>query len=479
MEQRKLKLVIVREEKPKLKLNIIRNDNNTKEPENKGCVAGTTEEFVMNTEQIEYYQRALFRCQCMGWTLISKYYTDSSTKMKYQCSNGHMGEKIFYNLEKYGCPQCPKKSSKSAEERVIKAAQEKGYTLLTKYVDGKTAIELICSKGHKLSSKPSSILTRGCNICSNRSKDHAEQEFYQLAQREGYIILSPYINADTPVHLLCPIFHIWKVRPSGFKSSGNRCAKCFGNSPEQAQLDLISKLNNDGYSLIGPYINARTKVEILCPGGHKTFIWPSHYGNGMKCANCPEDRVIRAANRFYKKLEDIGYKALDNYVVNDYKINIMCPNEHIWNTRPNDIIWNDYRCPYCPRTESNGETNVRLYLESQGISFYQEFRIENHPDLEGKRFDFYFIYNEQRYLIEFDGRQHFEFVEYFHETYDNFILGQNSDKIKTQIPLSLGYKIIRIDYTQEKSVDRYIMEALESGQALSLSNEEMYSYLFE
>lgn len=53
-----------------------------------------------------------------------------------------------------------------------------------------------------------------------------------------------------------------------------------------------------------------------------------------------------------------------------------------------------------------------------------------------------------KFLVEFDGRQHFEFVELFHKDIQTFRERQQKDIIKTLDAIRLGYNIIRIDYTQ-------------------------------
>ena len=49
-------------------------------------------------------------------------------------------------------------------------------------------------------------------------------------------------------------------------------------------------------------------------------------------------------------------------------------------------------------------------------------------------------------VLEFHGRQHYEFIPYFHRTIDNFKYRLNKDFIKKQAALSRGYNYISISY---------------------------------
>lgn len=47
---------------------------------------------------------------------------------------------------------------------------------------------------------------------------------------------------------------------------------------------------DSGYTLKSEYINARTKVEIECPEGHIFNITPSNYKSGSRCKQCFKKR---------------------------------------------------------------------------------------------------------------------------------------------------------------------------------------------
>ena len=50
-------------------------------------------------------------------------------------------------------------------------------------------------------------------------------------------------------------------------------------------------------------------------------------------------------------------------------------------------------------------------------------------------------------LIEYNGRQHYEFVPFFHKTTVRFKRQQQRDKLKSQLAESHGYRLVTFKYT--------------------------------
>lgn len=99
-----------------------------------------------------------------------------------------------------------------------------------------------------------------------------------------------------------------------------------------------------------------------------------------------------------------------------------------------------------------------------------------------KKFDSYFTQDQYHYLVEFDGDQHFEFNNYFHKSEDVFISRQVIDRIKTYVPLALGYRLIRIDHTQVDNIEKHLdkaLSAIQSGKIYYCSSPDLYQYLLE
>ena len=49
-------------------------------------------------------------------------------------------------------------------------------------------------------------------------------------------------------------------------------------------------------------------------------------------------------------------------------------------------------------------------------------------------------------LIEVDGRQHYEYIKYFHKNYSGFLRSQERDRVKNKFALINNIPLIRIPY---------------------------------
>ena len=121
-----------------------------------------------------------------------------------------------------------------------------------------------------------------------------------------------------------------------------------------------------------------------------------------------------------------------------------------------------------------GEIQCRVYLEKLGISFTPNFRLS----CAAKRpYDLMFSYNGSNYLLEFDGQQHFEFIEWFHKTFDGFRKSQQCTIEKTQAAVDNDFKLIRICYLDQNNLEEHINKALNSPFWIYYSNEDIYGYI--
>lgn len=105
---------------------------------------------------------------------------------------------------------------------------------------------------------------------------------------------------------------------------------------------------------------------------------------------------------------------------------------------------------------SLGEQAVKKYLIEKGIAYEQEYVF---PDLMGDksclRFDFKIEHNKQIVLIEFQGKQHYEPVEFFGGK-EQFALQQRYDEYKRAYCRLHGYRLIEIPYTDIDKIDNHL-----------------------
>ena len=103
----------------------------------------------------------------------------------------------------------------------------------------------------------------------------------------------------------------------------------------------------------------------------------------------------------------------------------------------------------------------------------------SHESIPNRPYDFWFVYNEVPWIIEYDGEQHFEEVDFFHRTDTAFEDKKQIDIIKTFVVCNTGYNVIRIDHLniKEKDIRFHILEALKLNKTIYYSNDAMYNWL--
>lgn len=102
--------------------------------------------------------------------------------------------------------------------------------------------------------------------------------------------------------------------------------------------------------------------------------------------------------------------------------------------------------------QSHGAYTIEKILTANNISFEKEKTFPDciFPDTKQlARFDFYV---NNKYIIEFDGEQHFSYAGRGWNTKEQFKKTVLHDKIKNQWCSTNGIKIIRIPYTHEQDI---------------------------
>jgi len=126
--------------------------------------------------------------------------------------------------------------------------------------------------------------------------------------------------------------------------------------------------------------------------------------------------------------------------------------------------------------QSKGETLCKNYLSSNNITYEYQFRFSNY---KVRFYDFKFTHENHKYILEYDGIQHFNKSKLYHKTFYTFLKQQKRDRKKMIKAIQNGYHIIRIDYTQESNIKEHIDKALTLKQKIYYSTEIMYEYLSE
>lgn len=108
-------------------------------------------------------------------------------------------------------------------------------------------------------------------------------------------------------------------------------------------------------------------------------------------------------------------------------------------------------------TESKGERFISKFLNTLGISYIKQYKFKECKNIKRLPFDFYL--EKYNTCIEYDGRQHFEPIEYFGGQ-SNFDKSIHNDNIKNKYCEDKGIKLLRIKYNE--NIEEKILSFLDN-----------------
>lgn len=269
-----------------------------------------------------------------------------------------------------------------------------------------------------------------------------------------------YVNNRTKVDIVCPSHGIFQQRPDNHLYS-NGCPKCRKNSlGERNFIKRAIDVHGDKYDYSHVnYANIKSKVTIICPT-HGVFEQKadSHI-SGHGCNKCKYDDMRLTLSEFisnsnHKHDFKYDYTKVKLTTVNE-KVTIICDKHGEFEQRASNHL-NGNGCPSC--TRSLGEEYISSHLDTMGITYTTQHTFSDCRHRRLLPFDFYLPNHNM--VIEYHGQQHYEFVKFFHRTYDHFELRVLRDNIKQQYCENNGIRYIQIKYTDYESIDSILNEEL-------------------
>ena len=273
---------------------------------------------------------------------------------------------------------------------------------------------------------------------------------------EGYELLDKvYVNSQTPLKYKCPNGHINSMRWNDWQQN-HRCPNCMGQIVTLE--DVEREVKKRGFKLITKeYINAHTKIEVECPNGH---IWKTKFNN-FKRSGCPHcyGNVKYTLSEVQSIFKKYNYTLLsEEYIDNKQPLKYMCPKGHIGTMCLSNFL-SGHRCGVCtnPKGISEGEGKIEYFLKEHNIEYKTQYWFKDCRNIKPLPFDFYLPKFEL--LIEFDGIQHFE-SGHFGDTEEDLKHRRYLDNIKNEYCKNKNIKLLRIPYWDGKRIDKILKQTL-------------------
>lgn len=294
-----------------------------------------------------------------------------------------------------------------------------------------------------------------CPICDPQVKQTEDSFIWRLQNLYGdqYTLLSSFINVDTFVYLYhkdCG--HVIKTRPASILS-GNQCNYCYGTM-KLGLVDLYKRVHNLNRDLIlisGYSVRDKIKVRYLSCGHIRNCL----LGDIEKRPNCPVcakkfNHRIRALN-FVKGVDKYGFVSLrGRYINQNTKVKVKCNNcGYEWFTNPQPLVYG-HGCPVC--SSSRGEFIINNILKDSAISYEYPKKFGDLLGIGGYPLHYDFCIGDQKVLIEYQGLQHYEPIDYFGGE-EKLKTQHYHDKLKRKYAKANGYNLIEIPYTCDNYKD--------------------------
>jgi signal peptidase I len=233
---------------------------------------------------------------------------------------------------------------------------------------------------------------------------------------------------------------------------GRGCPNCAKNKKIDTEefIKRSKKLHGDKYRYdLVRYYKKDISVEIVCPDHGPFFIIPNnHIFNKQGCPICSgknhnTESFIDSAIKFHG--DKYNYTQV-KYTGNDRPVDIICKKHGVFSMRARFHL-SGHGCPSCHL--SKGEVLVSTILKKLDIPYIKNKTFKDCLDKSLLRFDFYIaMFNS---CIEYDGKQHFEFIPSMYRNFNDFLAAKRRDEIKNRYCYDKGIRLIRIPYTLKRS----------------------------
>lgn len=167
-----------------------------------------------------------------GGACLSRKYTNSRNKLKWQCAHGHTF-KINPRVALAGqwCPDCAKQTKRRRRQVSFADALEKAHGAGGRHVGETTILSVhskwCCANGHEFVATGKSILARNF-FCPNCDKTTVTIKDVQqeCTRRSGYCLSADIEHLSSELEFMCHRGHTWRAQWKNVGLRGSWCPSC-------------------------------------------------------------------------------------------------------------------------------------------------------------------------------------------------------------------------------------------------------------
>lgn len=408
-----------------------------------------------------------------GGLCLSNVYVNNKEHLKWKCQFGHEWNACLGKIKnaKQWCPTCSgtKKLTIATAHEV--ALGRGGRCLSTEYVNCNAPIQWECDEFHRWTACLHDVKNGGtwCPYCARVVKLTIEDAHKVAAERGGLCLSTVYISNKEPLRWRCMYNHEWIASLGKVKNEKQWCPDCSGKKKLNINVANEIALERGGRCLSLDYINCDSLLQWECS---KLHTWRASLNNIKNCKSwCPECTGVTKWT--IEELDEIAIKnggrcLSTEYINSQTHLEWICCYNHKWLAIPNSIVRGSW-CPTC--NISRGERMIADWLTNNNISFVPQYSFPN------SRYSYDFYIPSTRWLIEFDGLQHFKEVPFFHDKV-SFERRQEIDREKTFMAYNNEISLLRIHYYDIVKIPELLQSVtIITAHHIRCSRIDEYKYL--
>lgn len=287
-------------------------------------------------------------------------------------------------------------------------------------------------------------------------------------------------------HLYCGSVYI--IRSDMFINKNVRCSKCCGSYEksfahyiEKELGEPLEKYWDFEKNILNPrsiHRNKTSKVWIKCQektyhGSYEVVCYA--FTSGTRCPYCntfasnkvhPRDsfaqhHVYNTDKDFLEKYWDYDKNIIDPYelsIMSDKKVWIKCNkcNESYYMYAK--LFSKGCRCSKC--INMKGESKIKRWLDINQIEYDTQKKFRGLVGVGNRRLSYDFYIPKLNMLIEFQGEQHDNFIEMFHNEYDNFEKQKEHDRRKREYAKNNNISLLEIWHYEIDNIESKLEKEL-------------------
>lgn len=233
--------------------------------------------------------------------------------------------------------------------------------------------------------------------------------------------------------------------------------------PKKTQEEYVAQVVevNPNIEVIGAYINSNKPILHRCRiDGYQWNAYPTHILAGHGCPVCTNKVIMVGVNDLSTTRPDLSKYFKDKDDMKLYtsgtgcRVNVICPCcGYQKNMLLHHLVVTGFARPMCGDGISYPNKFCRQVFKQLPI---KNFKCEYTSTwTKNYLYDNYFEYNGVKYIVEVDGKQHFQDTSHFRMNFDSI---KKNDDLKTQLAIENGCVVIRIDC--QRSEMQYIKNSI-------------------